>query len=332
MFSIIVPLYNKQPYIVKAIESICQQTYQNFEVLIVNDGSTDRSYEIAITYVESLKINNIHLFNKFQIINQENSGVSVARNNAAKIAQYDYLAFLDADDWWEPTYLEEMYNLVQEFPNAGLWASRYFVVKNKTKRLARIGLNSHFKKGIIDYFKVYSETLEMPVWTGATIIKKTTFFENNGFKSNIALGEDFDLWLRVLLNHSLAFLNTPLSNYNFDIDLKNRAVDNYKIYIPQKHYIFNLDYLEKEELINQDLKILLDKLRLYTLFPYYFKNVYIEEYKKEISKVDFSKFPIYVKIQFKLPITIINLWINLKIIVSKYLINKLILFKTNFFK
>ena len=332
MFSIIVPLYNKAPYIIKAVESICQQTCQNFEVVIVNDGSTDKSLEIIESYLKSLKTKDIELFNKFTILNQENSGVSVARNNAIKIAKYDYLAFLDADDWWETTYLEEMFKLIQEFPNAGLWSCKYYVVKNKTKRFARIGLNSNFKKGIINYFKVYAETLEMPVWTGATIIKKSVFFEKNGFKPNLALGEDFDLWIRVALNYSVAFLNSPLSNYNFDIDLYNRAVDTYKIYLPHKHYIFNLDYLNQEETINEDLKFLLDKLRVYTLFPYYFKNLYTEEFQREILKVNFNNLPFYCKLQFKLPILLINLWINFKVFNSKYIINKLMLLKAKIIK
>jgi glycosyltransferase involved in cell wall biosynthesis len=165
MFSIIIPLYNKAPYIEKAVQSVLDQTCQDFELIVVDDGSTDDSLEKVQKFKSS----------KVRIIEQKNSGVSTARNNGIKVAKYDYAAFLDADDWWAPEFLEEMKTLITEFPGGVLYASSYFIVKNGKNRVAPIALPQNFESGYIDYIKIYSERLCMPVWTGATILKKNVF-------------------------------------------------------------------------------------------------------------------------------------------------------------
>ena len=104
MFSLIMPLYNKAPYVAKARRSVLEQTFSDYELVIVDDGSKDESAHIA----EKLIAGNAHC----RLIRQENAGVSVARNNGVAASQGDYLCFLDADDWWEPSFLEEMEKLV----------------------------------------------------------------------------------------------------------------------------------------------------------------------------------------------------------------------------
>ena len=111
-FSIIIPLYNKAPYICKALKSVFAQTYTEYEVIIVDDGSTDGSFDIAKQFIdESLMIKgaensevNTHSYNlspiSYKLIRQANSGVSVARNAGVAQSSGEYVAFLDADDWW----------------------------------------------------------------------------------------------------------------------------------------------------------------------------------------------------------------------------------------
>jgi len=110
MVSVIIPLFNKEVYIKKCIQSVLAQTYSNFELIIVNDGSTDGSLLKVLEFVDS----------RISFLTQENSGVSIARNNGVSVSKHDYIAFLDADDWWEPTFLEEMKALVETFPDAGI--------------------------------------------------------------------------------------------------------------------------------------------------------------------------------------------------------------------
>ena len=103
------------------------QIFQDFEIVIVDDGSTDKSVEI----VKSISDNRIKLYQK------ENGGVSSARNYGIKKSQYDYIAFLDADDHWEPNYLEELVKMINDFPEAGMWGFGYQKIGNFEKGIKR---------------------------------------------------------------------------------------------------------------------------------------------------------------------------------------------------
>lgn len=311
-FSVILPVYNKAPYIAKAIRSVLSQTCQDFELIVVDDGSKDESATIAEDLLRQCDEP------KCRLIRQPNAGVSTARNNGVAASQGEYLCFLDADDWWETTFLEEMQRLITAFPNAGIYGTSYTIV-NETKRktrIAPIGVESGFVKGEINYCQVYAKTLCMPLWTGAVCMPKAVFDQENGFKPTLKLGEDFDLWIRVALKHKVVFLNQPLAYYNQDVEVTHRGVVDDKIYHPSTHFIFNLDYLSQQEINNKTLKTLLDRLRVYTLFRYHLQKAHIKEYKRELNKVDFSNQPLSVRLQYALPIWTIKLLIELKRTIS----------------
>ncbi len=283
MFSVIIPLYNKAPYVAKAIQSVLSQTCQDFELIVVDDGSWDESAAI----VEDL----LRQSDAFQcrLLRQANAGVSTARNNGVAASQGEYLCFLDADDWWEPTFLEEMKRLIEEFPQAGIYGTGYTIVnetKNKT-RIAPIGVEPGFVKGEINYCQVYAKTLCMPLTSISVCIPKAVFDQENGFKPTLKLGEDFDLWIRVALKHKVVFLNQPLAYYNQDVDAQNRGIG--RLHEPECHMLWNLTYLEEEEKTNSDYKLLIDKLRTYSLLPYYLSKKYHNEAKSELMKVNWSQ-------------------------------------------
>ena len=305
MFSVIIPLYNKAPYIAKAIESVLGQTYRDFEVIVIDDGSTDQSLEVAKTFENK----------SITIISQPNSGVSTARNNGVKIAKHPYICFLDADDWWHPTFLEEMKRLITDFPDAGIYGSGYYIVKNGKERIAPIGVPQGFERGIIDYCEVYAKTLCMPLTSISVVIPKHIFDEEKGFKSQLKLGEDFDLWIRIALKHQVILVNKPLAYYNQDVDVNNRGVAVNKIYSPVNHFIFNLDYLYDSEKNNHRLKILLDKLRVYILLKYRMQRAFPKEYSAEIKKVDFSVQPLGGRLQYYLPVWFLKQYYGLKFLV-----------------
>ncbi len=320
MFSVIIPLYNKAPYIEKALQSVLQQTFRNFEIIVVDDGSTDNGAEIVkkVFSTDYLTAHQLQIPLKgFQLISQPNQGVSTARNNGAKQAKENYLAFLDADDEWHPEYLAKMKQLIEQFPDAGLWASNYYIVKNGRNRQATVGVEKDFSKGIINYFQVYAKTLCMPIWTGAAIVSKKVFEEEHGFKPQLKLGEDFDLWVRIAIKHPVAFLNEPLAYYHQDVEQKNRGVVDNKIYEPATHYIFNLQFLEQAEKENADLKQLLDNLRVYTLERYRLKKTYPEEVKKEISKVNLKNQPLKIRLFYYLPLPICQFFSSVRNKISK---------------
>lgn len=305
MFSVIIPLYNKAPYVAKAIESVLGQTYRDFEVIVIDDGSTDQSLEVAKTFENK----------SITIISQPNSGVSTARNNGVKLAKHPYICFLDADDWWHPTFLEEMKRLITDFPDAGIYGSGYYIVKNGQERIAPIGVSQGFERGIIDYCEVYAKTLCMPLTSISVVIPKHIFDEEKGFKSQLKFGEDFDLWIRIALKHKVILVNKPLAYYNQDVDVNNRGVAVHKIYSPVNHFIFNLDYLYDSEKNNHRLKILLDKLRVYILLKYRMQRAFPKEYSAEIKKVDFSVQPLGVRLQYYLPVWFLKQYYGLKFLV-----------------
>jgi glycosyltransferase involved in cell wall biosynthesis len=308
MFSIIIPLYNKAAYIEKAIYSLLSQTYQEFELIVVNDGSTDESLSNSQFIIHNLELKEPDKFKKIKIVQQENQGVSTARNNGVKLAKYDYIAFLDADDWWEPTYLEEMKGLIEEFPRAGLYGSSYYKVKGKQFIPAAIGLDKGFKRGIINYFEAYTRSLYQPIWTGAAIIKKSVFHSEKGFKPLLKMGEDFDLWVRVAMKYSVALLNKPLAYYNQDVELANRAIGE-KLYEPEQHMLFN-DYSAYQT--NQEFVRMFETLAVYGLLPYYLANKNMKEVQAILKGIHWEshnfKYRLYYKI---LPKWIVRFWLGL---------------------
>lgn len=307
MISVVIPLYNKAAYIYKSVDSVLQQTDSDFELIIVNDGSTDNSLEI----VQQVKDNRI------RIIDQPNTGVSTARNIGVKAAKYNYIALLDADDWWDSHYLEEMQQLIHKYPDAGLWAAKYYKVKNGRNIEANIGLKKDFDEGYIDYINVYTKTMWMPITSSSFITQKIVFEELNGYKAKLKIGEDFDLWIRIALKHNIAYLNKPLVYYNQDIEPENRAVSTNKFYDPECNFIFRLDYLKNEEAKNPDLKQLLDNLRVYGLMKYHIFKKHEQETKNIIKQVDFNNQPLSVKFKYKFPILLIRRYYDLRKFASK---------------
>ena len=307
-FSVVIPLYNKAPYVAKAIGSVLAQTFADFELIIVDDGSNDDSAQVAEKAIEGR--------DSCRLIRQENAGVSVARNNGVALSQGEYLCFLDADDWWASNFLEEMSVLIAEFPNAGIYGTGYTIV-NETKRKTRvapIGVEPGFAKGYINYCQVYAKTLAMPLWTGAVCIPRAVFDEMKGFPKGIKLGEDFLLWIRIALKYKVAFLNRPLAYYNQDVDAANRGVG--RLHKPAEHMLWNLDFLTEEEKTNPDYKQLIDNLRTYGLLPYYLSKEYHEEAKQELEKVDWSRQPEKTRKQYSKPVAVLRLEFALRRIAS----------------
>ena len=305
MFSVIIPLFNKSAYIEKAIWSVLNQTYQEFELILVNDGSTDDPLPPKEGSDELRLLNFGAFIKKITIIEQQNQGVSVARNNGAKIAKYDYIAFLDADDWWEPAFLEDMKLLIEEFPQAGIYGSSYFKVKNGKNIQANIGVDSWFKSGLINYCQVYAKTLYMPLTSISTIIKRTIFESEYGFKPMLKLGEDFDLWLRVCMKYPVAFLNIPLAYYNQDVELKNRAIGP-KLYEPGQHMLFT-DY--SEFISDPDFRNLFEKLAVYSLLPYYLDNKNKKQVDLILKGIDWKNHSYGDRLYYLiLPKTVVKLW------------------------
>lgn len=292
-FSIIIPLYNKAPYIRKALETVCAQTYRDYEIIVVNDGSTDDSALVAESYLQHAE------GICYTIISQDNAGVATARNRGVKHASGQYMAFLDADDWWEPDYLARMAELIADYPQAGVYGCNYVYYKpGKT----RVALN--IPTGYINYPKAYYEGSAMPIWTGATIMPKTVLEEMGGFPLGIKLGEDFLLWAKTALHYKVAFLNEPLAYYNNDVPANMRATRN--LHEPEHHMLFRLDLSFGDEKLSEDWQRLLDKLRVNGLLDYWMSEAYHDSAAEELKKVDWSQQSAAVKQMYQMPIWLLR--------------------------
>lgn len=290
-YSIIVPLFNKAPYVKKALESICAQTFKDFECIVVDDGSTDGSLDV----VRSLDIGDC----KLEIISQANAGVAAARNNGVAKSHGEYLCFLDADDWWEPTYLEEMDKLIQEYPDAGLYGCDYYYVKNGKKKIYPKNA-----EGYIDYCKVYTDCKAMPIHPNGAIIPRKVYEEAGGFDPSIKMGEDFILFMQIVLKYKVAFLNKQLVTFNQDADPQWRAIT--KVHKPENHMLWHVSQWEDEEMKSVSYKAMIDMLRVNGLLLYWLSEEFHDFAAAELAKVEWSKQPKNAKAQYEKPIWVVK--------------------------
>ena len=295
-FSIIIPLYNKAPYIRKALETVCAQTYTDYEVIVVDDGSTDDSYAIAEAFFHSSRLSPL----AFRLIRQANAGVSVARNNGVAQASGEYVAFLDADDWWEPTYLERMAQLIEDYPEAGLYGMNYIYYKPGKTRVAL-----HTDTGYINYPKEYLRNNAMMIFTSSSSSSRKVYEEMGGFPIGIKLGEDFLLWAKIALHYPVAFCNEPLAYYNNDVPVNMRATRN--LHHPNNHMLFRMDSIASSlsplaSSLKSDWQALLDKLRVNGLLEYWMSKEYHDIAAQELAKVDWTKQSASIRRIYKTPI------------------------------
>lgn len=295
-FSIIIPLYNKAQYVCKALESVLGQTYGEYECIVMDDGSTDGSAEVVQNIMRNAQCTKGE---KIRLLSQPNQGVAAARNNAAKEARGAYLCFLDADDWWEPTFLEEMARHIFQYPDAGLYAANYVYYKPGKTHVAL-----DMPTGYIDYPKSYLQSTAMPVWTGAVAMPRRVFEEMGGFPIGVKLGEDFLLWAKTAMRYPVAFLNKPLAYYNNDVPATLRATRN--LYRPQHNMLFLLDTIAKEDSLSADWKSLFDRLRVNGLLDYWMSPQYHDVAKKELAKVDWAQQPKSVTRTYRTPLWLLR--------------------------
>ena len=318
-FSVIIPLYNKAPYIRKALESVLAQTYTDYEVIVVDDGSTDESASIVETMLcevmrlqgykatrqedgkaEDALPNRLIAQLPYRLLKQKNAGVSAARNYGFSVSIGDYIAFLDADDWWEPTYLERMAQLIEDYPEAGLYGMNYIYYKSGKTRVAL-----HTDTGYINYPKEYLRNNAMMIFTSSSSSSRKVYEEMGGFPMGIKLGEDFLLWAKIALHYPVAFCNEPLAYYNNDVPVNMRATRN--LHHPNNHMLFRMDSIASSlsplaSSLKSDWQALLDKLRVNGLLEYWMSKEYHDIAAQELAKVDWSKQPDSIKRIYKTPI------------------------------
>jgi glycosyltransferase involved in cell wall biosynthesis len=249
MFSIVIPLFNKYNYIEKCIKSVLSQSYTTFEVIVIDDGSTDNSLNII------KEIND----NRLKIFTINNSGVSFARNVGILNSKYEFIAFLDADDTMGDGYLEKIRNLIIQFPCASIYSCNFFY------NGINIANNLNIKEGyILNLFKLYNLNFKLQI--SSIVVNKIDAIKAGLFNFQIQKGEDIDFIFRLYNINKLVYSSTPFNFYNY----KNETSTFYKIVRPEFIFSYHVDINFRYD---RDEKIFLKKLILKRMFRYLFVDL-----------------------------------------------------------
>ena len=197
-FSVVIPLYNTGKYIEVTVRSVIGQTYKNFEVVIVDDGSTDDGPEKVGLVGDS----------RIRLIRKENGGVSSARNRGIAEARGEYIAFLDADDEWRPDALKTFYDFLSSHDCQ--WAVSGYARRYKGRE----------KDLIFSKTRIVADALEalaagMSIWTGAIVVKRSCFAPDMLFDTKVARSEDREVWLKLACKYPrVGYIGRALAIYN----------------------------------------------------------------------------------------------------------------------
>jgi glycosyltransferase involved in cell wall biosynthesis len=304
-FSIVIPLYNKEKSIANTLKSVLVQTFTDFEIIIINDGSTDTVLEVVKNIID----------NRTTLITTKNQGVSAARNLGIENSNGEVIAFLDADDYWYPNHLEQLVMLYKKYPNCGLYATNYEIFYNSKKIVTNsfIDIPNEPWHGIVtDFFK--SSLVSRIALTSALAIKKTVLLDCNKFDTDINFGEDLELWIRIARSRKVAFCN--MISVRYFIDAPNRLSDSNI----QNRKFAKLNQFLNEESNNPTMKCFLDMYRADFAIKHKMENDFptFLFYKNQI---DLNNLSLKTRLILKLPTPILKVLYAFK----KYLERKNIL-------
>lgn len=228
MFSVIIPLYNKELSIQNTIQSVLEQTYQEFEIIVIDDGSTDNSAE-RVREISDSRVN---------LVQQKNQGVSAARNRGINESRFEWIALLDGDDLWEPNHLEETLEMMHEFPDEKVYVTSFKYSDNRSF-FKHTRDNPIFK--IENYFK---EAISEPlIWTSIIVFHKSCFTTVGGFNEKLSRGEDLDLWARLSKKYSIIKSSEITAIYR--IEAENRSDSSIKL---KKSRVYHLNMANAESI------------------------------------------------------------------------------------
>ena len=278
MISIVIPLYNKAQSITHTLDSVLAQTYTDYEVVVVDDGSTDGSGQVVEGYQSQIALVTNHQ-SQIRLIQKPNGGVSSARNAGILAAKGEYVAFLDGDDLWDSTYLEELAKMIADYPDAGIYGIGC-VHTNGNQLPKEDAAKSYFRGVLTDWFA------RGGAFTGSsTTIRRDIFDEVGEFDTRMTHGEDMDMWWRVLFKYPGAYYAKPLAFYLQDAE--NRAMN--RLMPLEKHIPYYLDKYADERAKDAAFRKFCDTQMVYRLYPYMFDKRYRKQAKALSKKIDYSQ-------------------------------------------
>jgi len=194
-FSVVVPLYNKADSVEATIASVLAQSYSDFELIVVNNGSTDSSRELAAAFTDS----------RIRLVDRPNSGVSIARNEGIALATAPYVALLDADDLWHPQFLQRVHVLTQLYPDASAYATRYAFRQGGVDIAPQLPRLQNSSPQLIENYFAHVAAGDMLLTASSVCIPSRVLERIGGFPPRERIGEDQDLWIRVALDGPIAW-------------------------------------------------------------------------------------------------------------------------------
>lgn len=218
-FSVVMPLYNKQNTVIRAVSSVILQNYKEFELIIVDDGSTDKSLDVVNSVVDD----------RVKIISQKNRGVSAARNEGLKSAHGQFVCFLDADDVWMPDHLTTIHNLVRKSPSASLYSCRHSVVDENGHKFLRKPYSklSDYEGILPNFFKVY-KSLEI-VNSSTAVVARRSLSNIGGFPEGSGRGEDIWTWLRLADLGSVCYSDRVTAVIHRDSENRSGSINSFEV-------------------------------------------------------------------------------------------------------
>lgn len=284
-FSVAVTVYNKSHFIEQTIKSILNQSFTDFELIIVDDGSTDNSLEV----INGIKDDRITVYPT------KNQGVSAARNFGLNKANCNYIALSDGDDIWLENHLSELKLLIDSFPDCGIYATSYekhffnnYITKPKFNAV------DHPFFGIVDdYFK--TSLIDNILWTSAVIIPRQMLNKGFGFDETLGCGEDIDLWIRIAKDFKVAFSSKSTAHKMIHTQDNHLSLSKN---IP--NLISILDKHKSDEKHNPSLKAYLDVNRFTTAMEAKVRNDY-DNYKKVKKDIDPKHLNLKLRLLLLLP-------------------------------
>jgi glycosyltransferase involved in cell wall biosynthesis len=207
--SVVIPLFNKKEYVLRAIRSVLNQTHSDFELIVVDDGSTDGSADVVKLISDP----------RVRLIRQANGGVSRARNAGVRIAQAKWVAFLDADDEYKADFLAQVAAFIQahEGDNLSVVGSNYHI-----GRPSRLAVSEAIKSGVYDYFVLFRDH-RSPSNSSTTVVNKKKFLEVGGFPEGVVRQEDWIAWFKLAFVGNFGFISAPLGVYHVVEDSASRV-------------------------------------------------------------------------------------------------------------
>lgn len=212
MFSVVIPLYNKSAWIGETIGTVLNQTYLPSEIIVVDDGSTDQSLEL-IREID-------HPLIKIMSTSRSQSGPSAARNLGAREATNDWIAFLDADDLWDPSYLQRIRHAISSSSVVPVcvfsaWYTKVNgqVIPSKLSKRLPEKLEVNFE----EFIELWTNERACPMWTSAVVVQRGPFLATGGFPEEFRRGEDKVAWFRIAQQGISIYNPAPSAIYNLDV-------------------------------------------------------------------------------------------------------------------